>query len=693
MRKILLILIGFVAFATNINAQTLVSTDVEKKNVVLEEFTGIHCQYCPQGHAIAQALADENPGDVVLINIHAGSFAVPSASEPDFRTPFGDAIAGQSGLTGYPAGTVNRHLFDGLSQGSGTAMSRGSWTTAAGIVFLEDSPVNVGASTTYNEATRELTVNVELYYTSDSPEQSNFINVALTQSGIVGPQTGGGMGSNYIHNHMLRYLLTDQWGEEITTTTMGSFVEKTYVYTIPEDYIDVACIVEDCHVAVFVSESHQEIYSGTTVNAIDGTTLITASMSQPDESVLVGEASMTSTFNMNISNLLSTDENFVLSLSNENEPAGWSSNFEIAGETYEETATINLTAGVPVDFSINVVPDEATAIIKYTFSAQSESNPNAPAIVVDVYVMAGVIDLLVNNQGAWTGGVPADLQQDYFDGFEYAQMQNYTACDYKTFCMLGTEDKLSFVPNLYFNIAWTFPSFTDENVGYLTTFLDAGGFLFVAGQDVGWDTWESGGNGTPATQAFYSNYLMADYQGDGSTANNTVFPFTDDEYFGTMSDFSIVDIYGGNMYPDEISPINEAVSIFKYNDNDSKGAAVRATDGNFKVVYLGFDPSMATVEARNEIIKRTDEWFKESVGINENPTESFKMYPNPTKDILYISAPESKISIYNMFGNLMYETRSTSETTTISTSGFVSGSYIVRINNNAEVTSRRLIVY
>ncbi|MFA5417324.1 MAG: hypothetical protein WC341_02590 [Bacteroidales bacterium] len=117
MKKNLLVLFMFVAFAANLGAQTLVSTEVQKKNVVLEEFTGIHCQYCPDGHAIAQAMQNENPGRVVLVNIHQGSFAVPSGSEPDFRTPFGDAIANQTGLTGYPyrhckPPCISRHSFN-----------------------------------------------------------------------------------------------------------------------------------------------------------------------------------------------------------------------------------------------------------------------------------------------------------------------------------------------------------------------------------------------------------------------------------------------------------------------------------------------------------------------------------------------------------------------------------------------------
>lgn len=72
-------------------AQLPLSHYFENKNVVLEEFTGIHCQYCPDGHRRAQELKDAHPDDVIIINIHTGSFANPDPGQPDFRTPFGFA--------------------------------------------------------------------------------------------------------------------------------------------------------------------------------------------------------------------------------------------------------------------------------------------------------------------------------------------------------------------------------------------------------------------------------------------------------------------------------------------------------------------------------------------------------------------------------------------------------------------------
>ncbi|MCX6164270.1 MAG: hypothetical protein NTU73_05325, partial [Ignavibacteriae bacterium] len=110
----------------------LASTTQQKKAAVLEDFTGVRCGYCPDGHTIAASLVSSYPGKVVVICVHTGSYADPAAGWANFTTSFGSAIAGQTGLTGYPAGTMNRHVFSGMGMtAGGTAMGRGNWTSAA----------------------------------------------------------------------------------------------------------------------------------------------------------------------------------------------------------------------------------------------------------------------------------------------------------------------------------------------------------------------------------------------------------------------------------------------------------------------------------------------------------------------------------------------------------------------------------
>ena len=257
-------------FACATYGQTIVSTSPKNQNVVLEEYTGIYCGFCPDGHARAKAIQDANPERVSLINIHQGGYAAPSGNDPDFRTPWGNAIVNQSyagGGFGYPAGSVNRHVFPGrsMASGGGTAMDRGQWNISSTETLAKPSPVNVAVEASIDVNTKILTVHVEGYYTSNSPESTNLLNVALLQNNTKGPQSGGGQGNNYNHMHRLVDLITGQWGETINTTTTGTFVDRTFTYPIPAAYNGIPTKLADMEVVAFITNTKQEIPSGASV--------------------------------------------------------------------------------------------------------------------------------------------------------------------------------------------------------------------------------------------------------------------------------------------------------------------------------------------------------------------------------------------------------------------------------------------
>lgn len=263
MRKLItkFFLLGLAPLA--VYGQTIVPTTPQNKKAILEEFTGIYCTFCPDGHLIANQILAENPGNAFVINIHTGGFANPNGNAPDFRTAFGPALANQSLLTGYPAATVNRHVFPNRGMANGaTAMGRNFWKTSANEIIAMPSYLNMAAEMSIDVDTREMIIHVEGYYTGNSPQSTNYLNVALLQDNTKGPQTGGGQGNNYNHNHRLVDLITGQWGEVISTTTEGSFIDKTYTYTLPADYKGVEAKVEDMHIVVFMTETHQEVITG-----------------------------------------------------------------------------------------------------------------------------------------------------------------------------------------------------------------------------------------------------------------------------------------------------------------------------------------------------------------------------------------------------------------------------------------------
>ena len=170
-------------------------------------------------------------------------------------------------MTGYPGGTVNRHVFPGrgMSPG-GTAMGRGSWTVSSNETLALGSEVNVAVEAEIDVNTNVITIHVEAYYTGNSPEPTNKLNVALLQNNTKGPQTGGGQGNNYNHMHRLVEMITGQWGEDINTTTSGTFVDRTYTYTIPPDYNGVPTDIAEMEVVAYIANNTQEIPSGSRAN-------------------------------------------------------------------------------------------------------------------------------------------------------------------------------------------------------------------------------------------------------------------------------------------------------------------------------------------------------------------------------------------------------------------------------------------
>lgn len=300
-----LLLVAGIAFGIGASAQTIVSTEVQNRNVVIEEYTGIGCGYCPAGHENVATYSKQHPGRVVTINIHQGGYA--QGYYPNYTTKWGNQLAAQATITGYPAGTLNRRMgTDGRVANVGPSGT--SWFSTANQYLSMQSPVNVAATATIDASTKILTVHVETYYTQDVTDEVGLLTVALLQNNVVGEQHNYGpynteqivaladdysttYNTVYSHMHMLRDLITGShgvWGDTIVTANTegiipaGTYVERDYTYQLPEYYQDysygstthVPLELGDIDIAVFVAQgrpsgnsivSSSEIYTGTTV--------------------------------------------------------------------------------------------------------------------------------------------------------------------------------------------------------------------------------------------------------------------------------------------------------------------------------------------------------------------------------------------------------------------------------------------
>lgn len=286
MKKQLLTTLLATAFVGTISAQLPVSTSTANRNAVLEEFTGIYCGFCPDGHLRANNLKAANPSRVVLINIHSGGYANVNPGEPDLKTTAGNAIDAMPGnlIAGYPAGTMNRTVFGSSlnptysqtnSPTYGMAQSRGTWSvTATNSVLNQPSYVNVALQGSLNVATRVMSVEVQVYYTANSPAATNSLTVMLLENKIIGPQANSGnfnpggynQDGSYNHNHALRHTLTPNFGMTIPNTTSGTTFTTMLTYTVPNTY-GVAgktspCQLGNLELAAFVTQTDRPIITG-----------------------------------------------------------------------------------------------------------------------------------------------------------------------------------------------------------------------------------------------------------------------------------------------------------------------------------------------------------------------------------------------------------------------------------------------
>ena len=260
MKRISTILL-FLFLATTLKAQNLVSTDPYKRNAVIEEYTGIYCGYCPDGHRIANELAAEYQDRLFVLNIHAGGYA--NEASIDFRTEDGNIIFSGEKASSFPSGNVNRV--------ANKAVSRDLWRSYVEQQVEQMAECNVAGQVIIDKESRKATVTVEVYYTANSISETNYLNVVMLQNNILAYQSGDYLnpdqvvGGKYRHMHAFRDAITPAWGEEIAPTTAGTFITKTYEYDIPAKIGSFDVNIDDLEFVTFVTETKNEDQSTTPI--------------------------------------------------------------------------------------------------------------------------------------------------------------------------------------------------------------------------------------------------------------------------------------------------------------------------------------------------------------------------------------------------------------------------------------------
>ena len=207
------------------------------QNVLIEEFTGVQCVNCPAGsEAIEQLLAIHNER-LVPVTIHAGFWARKlSTSTQDLKNEASIAVLNLlAEPSGYPAAAINRKEFD---VGDGLHLNKDDW---AGIISSEkqnDPKVALKLSSTYDANSKGLEVTVEMLQKEALPGEIR-LSLMIVESNIIDAQkTPDGIKDDYIHNHVLRDMMTAYTGDDITSTlSLNQVVSLNYRFTLDESWV------------------------------------------------------------------------------------------------------------------------------------------------------------------------------------------------------------------------------------------------------------------------------------------------------------------------------------------------------------------------------------------------------------------------------------------------------------------------
>jgi len=175
-----------------------------------------------------------------------------------------------------------------------------------------------------------------------------------------------------------------------------------------------------------------------------------------------------------------------------------------------------------------------------------------------------------------------------------------------------TSGQLSAYKTVVWGCEWSNPPLNSDDRTAIGGFLDGGGQLFISGQDIGWDMCAVDGtefgNSAGASKTWFETYLKCQYQEDnaGTTTLNGV---TSDP-IGNGLTFSFTEPLrtSGQQYPDVITPLTGAQSVFQYPDVTT--GAIRYA-GAYKLVYFSFGGFEAITGAamRDTVMNRIFQWL------------------------------------------------------------------------------------
>lgn len=228
-----------------------IPNDDPQRNVLIEDFTGHNCSFCPAAGEIAHSIHIANPSRIFIASIHASNTVSGMSSFQDtnsslgytipFWNPPGLALGSffgnslpNSGFFGNPGGTVNRTNDNGEY-----FPASGSWQTKSDAVLNSNLKIAIKAKINYFESPKHgFFLHTEVEKIDNQITNDLAMVVYIIEDSLVGPQNVENVFTpNYVHRDIMRGTLDGTaWGRILTQDLMtnGKYY-LDYSYIIPNE--------------------------------------------------------------------------------------------------------------------------------------------------------------------------------------------------------------------------------------------------------------------------------------------------------------------------------------------------------------------------------------------------------------------------------------------------------------------------
>ena len=239
------------------------------RNVLIEDFTGHQCTYCPPAAATAHSLEVSNPERVFVSTIHSGPTGITNFQEtvaPTFTYDFTNPVSLEIGkffgsypnnsFGGNPSGNVSR-----IPGSNGSISSdKSEWPTKT-TTLLNDNllKVNIQSVVNYFPTTKGAFIHIEVENLSAITNELRLV-VAFYEDSIVKPQKDfSGTIYDYVHRDLLKaHINGNMIGQKVDETSLNANGKHYFEmsYKIPDEYT-----AENSHLLIYVFDKvTNEIY-------------------------------------------------------------------------------------------------------------------------------------------------------------------------------------------------------------------------------------------------------------------------------------------------------------------------------------------------------------------------------------------------------------------------------------------------